>query len=1761
MGKWLVLVLTSVICTLSVQATAKPEKDYVAGELLVKYAGKVPSIAERDARNRNGFSSYSDASTSLTEILQKHGFQGAKPRGHLRSKSAALNDRSGRIHRLKFPASADIQQIAIELREVVALEYAEPNHLGTLAVLPPTDPDYLPQQATDFAQVNLEAGWAGQATAGGSNVKVAVIDSGVDRNHPDLMDVLDLANSYNFADDNTTIADDLGHGTRVAGIIAAEAYNNEGIAGVAFGSSILSLDVANSGGFISADDAARAVDRAVIKNAHVINMSIRFSSSNTTLKEACDGASAAGVLVVAAAGNEGQGSAPVYPASWPSVVGVGALDDAGKRAAYSNYNGTQRDLVDLFAPGNTIYSTIPGGLYNGNYGSGTSYACPIVSGVGALVKASNPLQGGPAIADHLKRTASSIAEFSPSDGAGFGKVNAAAAITTAMNPMFSVASIIVDDNTTLLGSNNADGRLDAGETANLAIMLYNGRADTGTFSATLSTTETLASVLVTTSSWNALTHGNSGLNVLPLQISLSGLATAAPRYFTLSISANGGSYSQALSIVLTGELKEYIAGGSYFSPLNWTNNKTYVLQGGINVQSGLSIQPGTTVLVEPQASLDLLSGTLTAQGTVSQPITFTGASPRYDLTTTDDDLVTATRAGGLKPSHATAITSLPDGGYAITGFIRSSASFKAADGSVITITSPNYSEPFVARYSRDGFVLWAKSFHSSLFSYKPAGSGISADSSGNVVVVGRITGTTVFGSGEPNETSISVTGAVSFDYTEPFIAKFNGTSGQLIWARRIANSSTSNNYASGVAPTADNGFIVTGDFTSSITLGAAPGTVLTSTGSLDGFLAKYNSAGTLLWAKQFGTSGAVQDSSRAVCAFPDQSCTVVGAIGGNAVFGLGESPGPGAAGQTNVSNASGGVGEIFVSHFNANGTLAWVKTAGSPSSDQAYAVSGFADGSAMVTGYFNNTAIFGAAEFYQTTLVSGGREDIFVARYNADGTLAWAKRAGASIIAPLLDIGFAVATNSDGSCYIGGRFRGDAGFGLNDNPTTLSSNADCAYIAKYRSDGTLAWAKPQGGTDNVNTANGLFGDTCSGLAALPNGDVVSCGWIDNTAYFGTAEPRSIALVAQASSDGDQTGDIFVAKFAGSLGWGGIHISGSSSGANLEHCKFQRGALTNQHSATTIKNCTSEASPRYGIQSDAGTAAVDSCDVLHSRGSALTLGARNALNCSATWSRGHGLQTNGSAVDCAVNTCNGDGLLASGVTNGTAAGNAARGIVSAGSVTSSSATSNGGAGILCTAGNVSASTSQSNGGVGISINSGGTALNCTSNQNGSGGIAATAGSTVNGCSVKGNTGTGVAGSGSSSVVGSTISGNTGSAASGVTTLQDSAVSANGSGLNGVTNGTRNYVGGNFGFGINNGNVSDSSIVGNTGNGIQTNGTVAGCIVIGNGAAGVSGSNAATLTNCSVTSNTTYGVTSLGSSGITGSNLFGNLAADAHDNQLPLGGGGKTFSGNFWGTSATLLMNTNPSPYDIDPYIQDGRDGTSGFYLNYSPHAPNLITSALSTSAPTCLLNASPPDGGKVVDWHPTTFTLTFSRDMNQSISPAVTFARTAPYTQNVLEAVPGWVNARTWQGRHAPQSASDDGTNTLRISQARDVNGFVVPDDTRNKFAILFGQGAANNGQVIIVSGVAELHFDEQDKPSNLLTYRIMRSSQSGTGPWSLVNENLPLTSSPFIDNTLNKAIPHWYRVDVQTNDFIVSPEFTVVIPYGAVSNVGNWALY
>ncbi|WP_410586387.1 type VII secretion-associated serine protease mycosin [Amycolatopsis sp. lyj-23] len=313
---------------------------------------------------------------------------------------------------------------------------------GPVAAQPVPAPLPADQKGCLPPPVSSEAGvpWAQQRLAParvwsltkGAGVTVGVVDTGVDAKTPQLAGGrvqrgVDVANP----DGGPADEDCFGHGTFVAGIIAAGARPDTGFSGIAPEATILPIRCATvpqdgSPPVLTAVQMAAGLRAAVDGGARVINISASTNVPDPELADAVRYAAERDVVIVSSAANSAQQGDPVtYPAAFPTVIAVGAIDVAGKKADFSQTG----DFLSLVAPGVGVTSVGPGGA--GHWlGSGTSYAAPFVAGVAALVRAYHPNLTAKQVKRRLELTADHPAATPPDPGFGWGAVNAVAAVTT-----------------------------------------------------------------------------------------------------------------------------------------------------------------------------------------------------------------------------------------------------------------------------------------------------------------------------------------------------------------------------------------------------------------------------------------------------------------------------------------------------------------------------------------------------------------------------------------------------------------------------------------------------------------------------------------------------------------------------------------------------------------------------------------------------------------------------------------------------------------------------------------------------------------------------------------------------------------------------------------------------------------------------------------------------------------------------------------------------------------------------------------------------------------------------------------------------------------------------------------------------------------------------------------------------------------------------------------------------------------------------------
>jgi hypothetical protein len=391
---------------------------------------------------------------------------------------------------------------------------------------------------------------------------------------------------------------------------------------------------------------------------------------------------------------------------------------------------------------------------------------------------------------------------------------------------------------------------------------------------------------------------------------------------------------------------------------------------------------------------------------------------------------------------------------------------------------------------------------------------VAADADGSLVVAGYFEGPFVLGRGELGETTLAATNGI-------YLARYRADC-TLAWAREVVAPSSA-----GFGLVLSGGaIIVGGTFTGSATFG--PGETLEATltaAGNDGFVARFESDGTFSWVKQQlagGQTVQVMGLARAT----DGSLYVSGWFLGNVTFG------PNEPGETSLSSTGT---PMFLARLADDGSLMWVRAAGGTTGwAEAAAVTALDDGGVALTGTVHASVVFGAGEPNETTITSGENgadDDVLVARYFSDGTLAWAKQAGFQGN----HYGYAVAASTDGAeltvtgTFISTNAPGWIEFGVGEpSETGFGTPYTDAFVARYRTDGSFVWAR------QIDTDVG--DDAGQSVAATSDGGAIVAGRYGNATTwdlttFAPGEPNEISLLSQGY-------DVFVARYtsSGELAW-------------------------------------------------------------------------------------------------------------------------------------------------------------------------------------------------------------------------------------------------------------------------------------------------------------------------------------------------------------------------------------------------------------------------------------------------------------------------------------------------------------------------------------------------------------------------------------------------------------------------------------------------
>lgn len=354
------------------------------------------------------------------------------------------------IVKSKVPEGKTLEQFIDEMKKQDNIEFVQPNYIYQLDATV-NDPQVLNNNQWHHATINDFEAW--DTTMGTSTVKVAVLDTGADLDHPDLAS--QIAYQTDVVDNDSLADDDHGHGTHVAGIIAATENNNTGGAGVAPNCQLMVVDVFlyylddTSGKWewgASTTDIVEGINYAVENGADIINMSLGGYDIDPAQESAVNYAVNNGVVVVCAAGNDDV-SNDTFPADYDSAISVISTDFSDNKAATSNF-GPQKDIS---APGEAIVSTYMDGSYIAM--SGTSMASPVVAGVCALMLSVNPDLSIDQVKNILYSTAVDLGTPDRDDTFGYGRVNAKAAVLKAAD---TVSKVTLDKTTMDVSAGSSD---------------------------------------------------------------------------------------------------------------------------------------------------------------------------------------------------------------------------------------------------------------------------------------------------------------------------------------------------------------------------------------------------------------------------------------------------------------------------------------------------------------------------------------------------------------------------------------------------------------------------------------------------------------------------------------------------------------------------------------------------------------------------------------------------------------------------------------------------------------------------------------------------------------------------------------------------------------------------------------------------------------------------------------------------------------------------------------------------------------------------------------------------------------------------------------------------------------------------------------------------------------------------------------------------------------------------------------------------------
>ena len=952
-------------------------------------------------------------------------------------------------------------------------------------------PQFVPNDtyySVEWFLPKIQAPSAWDTTTGRTNVVIAILDTGVESTHPDL--VGKLVPGWNFYDNNANTADAFGHGTGVAGVAAAASNNGIGVASLAWLCPIMPIRISNTNGVATTSLAAQGVTWAADNGAKVANISYIMTSS-AVITTAAQYLQSKGGLLTISAGNNATFDTNADNAF---VLTVSATDQNDALSTFSNTGNN----IDLCAPGESIKVLMGGGLYG--TGTGTSLSAPIVAGVAALVMSANPNLTGVQVQQLLKNNADDLGQPGWDTSFGYGRVNAFRSVQAAIGYTGTItvtatqgcnwtASPDVSWITIINGAaGTGNGTVTYGVAANPTSTTRTGRINVAgkVFFVTQTGIACSFSLSPTSASFN-LFGGPGTINITASDSICAWTATSGVPWITLLPASGSGNgavnftvASTSSSATRTGNLT--VAGQTFVvtqtgdvtaptvtltAPANGsTISNIFTLSATATDNSSVarvefyrdSILAGT-VLASPYnlpfQTTNITNGAHTFYARAFDPANNQGFSFTNAVTVSNASAANtntwALRFGAASSDSGQAVAIDSSGNIIMAGYFSGAVDFGGG-----TLTATGSSDIVLATYSSAGVHQWSERFGGT-GSGSP--SSVALDSGGNIFLTGSFSGSVDFGTGT----------LVSAGSSDIFLAKYSST-GTPAWSKRFG--STDSDLAYGVTIDPGGNALITGTFRGNVSFGGATlisaGTFQTPyfPGGPDVFIAKFNTGGTHQWSENF-TNNTAGDEGFGIDTDSASNIYITGYYTGTIDFGGGVLPQFGAS-------------DIYLAKFNSSGVHQWSQHFGGTGADRGQAIAIDSSGNVFLTGIFTGVGNFGSA-----SLTAASGYDVFLAKYSTAGALVWAK----DFAGPNFELPATLAIDAGNNVLVGGYFQNT----LNVGGTILSSaGGQDVFIGKFANDGTPVWAKSFGGP---------LSDNVLGVATDSNSFVVGTGFFSGVGNF------------------------------------------------------------------------------------------------------------------------------------------------------------------------------------------------------------------------------------------------------------------------------------------------------------------------------------------------------------------------------------------------------------------------------------------------------------------------------------------------------------------------------------------------------------------------------------------------------------------------------------------------------------------------------------